>query len=248
MTVFQHDYRDKIPALCTESRVSMSQRIQALTRDGTALEFLITPPDTCPVCHRSGLQTRITNGFMKNQDGFRIVYRCPVLECDNVYFATYLLELDPHMALAPRIEPGLAVPYEVSERIKKVAPQFEPIVSQAHEADSHGLVLIAGPGYRKALEFLVKEYLINFKFVGDSVQQENVRTALLGACIKLIDSKSVQGLAERCTWLGNDETHFQPRFPEYDLNDLKALLRLAVREIENELEAAEYLSIEPRSK
>lgn len=202
-------------------------------------------PDTCPVCHKGGTQISLGVGFMIREAGFRAIYRCSRNTCENVYFATYMTEGSNAVLL--RLEPGVAEPYEVSDRIKAISPQFEAIVSQAHQADAMGLDLIAGPGYRKGLEFLVKDFLINSKYKTDPENQQVVRAEYLGKCIKKIESIAPQKLAERCTWLGNDETHYTARFPEYSLADLKALLRLTVREVDNELEVEEYLAMQSRA-
>lgn len=219
------------------------KQLQVLTAEMTPRGYDVELPDTCPVCHKGGAQIQLGPAFMIGERYFRAVFRCPMNDCSNVYFATYLPG-QPSTLL--RTEPGMPEPYEVSERIQGLSPKFAPIVRQAHKADQDGLDLIAGPGYRKALEFLVKDYLINFKFKDDSGNQDLVRKSLLGVCIKMLPGAALQKLAARCTWIGNDETHYEPKFPEYDLNDVKALLRLTVREVDNELEADEYLSIEPR--
>ena len=34
------------------------------------------------------------------------------------------------------------------------------MLSQAETAEKYGLTLVCGPGYRKALEFLIKDYVL----------------------------------------------------------------------------------------
>jgi hypothetical protein len=44
--------------------------------------------------------------------------------------------------------------------IQKISPSYYEILEQASSAEHHGLTLIAGAGYRKALEYLVKSYVV----------------------------------------------------------------------------------------
>jgi hypothetical protein len=47
-----------------------------------------------------------------------------------------------------------------SATISKVSPDFCAIYEEAFKAEQYSLLLVAGPGYRKALEFLIKDYII----------------------------------------------------------------------------------------
>jgi hypothetical protein len=59
----------------------------------------------------------------------------------------------------------------------------------------------------------------------------------LAACIReYIDDKRIKSVAERATWLGNDETHYVRKWEGKNLHDLKALIRLTVHWLEMEAE------------
>jgi hypothetical protein len=49
---------------------------------------------------------------------------------------------------------------EFSQIIRGISPDYCEIYNQAHKAEQANLELVAGPGYRKALEFLIKDYLL----------------------------------------------------------------------------------------
>lgn len=51
---------------------------------------------------------------------------------------------------------------DFSQEIKDLSPNFVKIYHQAEQAENTGLSDICGLGYRKALEFLVKDYAIAF--------------------------------------------------------------------------------------
>jgi hypothetical protein len=96
-------------------------------------------------------------------------------------------------------------------------------------AEDRGWKLIAGPGYRKALEFLIKDYLCRLH----STEAEKIKGMTLAACIaEYVDHAKLKAMAARAAWLGNDETHYVRKWEEKDLDDLKTLVNLTVHWIE----------------
>jgi hypothetical protein len=120
-----------------------------------------------------------------------------------------------------------------SEIITAISKDYCAIYNEAHEAERNGLTLVAGPGYRKALEFLVKDYL--FTIHTDTAEKEKMQKMLLGNCIATyIKNERIAQTAGRAAWLGNDETHYVRKWEGKDLDDLKRLIGLTVRWIEME--------------
>jgi hypothetical protein len=137
------------------------------------------------------------------------------------------------------IEPQHIVGQKCSETINNVSPQFEEIFNQAKVAEMESLNLIAGMGYRKALEFLIKDYLIIHK----KESKEEIEKTLLGRCInQYIENPKVKELAKRTAYLGNDETHYVRTYGDKDINDLKKLLDLTVHWIIYDIETDKALS------
>jgi hypothetical protein len=97
------------------------------------------------------------------------------------------------------------------------------IWTQAQQAEDGGLDEIAGPGFRKALEFLVKDYAISL------VQKETEKTAIKAAPLQSVIKNYLSGdklpvVSSRAAWLGNDETHYERRWVDKNLIDLKKLI------------------------
>lgn len=104
--------------------------------------------------------------------------------------------------------------------LSTISPKFIEIFRQAEQAEGYGLMEICGLGYRRALEFLIKDYLIH-----DFPESENkIQKALLSQCIQLIPDDRIKVTAERSAWLGNDYAHYVSKHPDRDLNDLKNLV------------------------
>ncbi|QKG54820.1 DUF4145 domain-containing protein [Hymenobacter sp. BRD67] len=138
--------------------------------------------------------------------------------------------------------PNQTVSSSFSPLIEKLSPDFVAIYHQTERAEAAELDRIAGVGYRKALEFLVKDYLID-KVPGDA---EVIKKTMLGPCVKKIDDKRIKEVAERATWLGNDETHYVRKWIEKDMKDLKSLINLVVHYVDAELLYLDTISSMPK--
>jgi len=139
-----------------------------------------------------------------------------------------------------------------SEIIKGISPDFCAIYEQAQKAEQHGLELVAGPGYRKALEFLIKDYIISGFTEKDealAAKKDTVEKTQLGTCIAThIKNENIKGIAKRAAWLGNDETHYVRKWEDKDLQDLKKLIRLTLHWIEMETLTGEVIADMPEGK
>jgi hypothetical protein len=134
------------------------------------------------------------------------------------------------------------VPVTFTEPVKGISNTYCEIYEEAHKAEEFGLTQICGVGYRKALEFLIKDYLISLH----SADQTTIEAMMLGPCIEnYVTDPRIKEVAKRATWLGNDETHYQRRWIGKDLGDLKTLINLALHWIEAEHLTAEALKSMP---
>jgi hypothetical protein len=140
-----------------------------------------------------------------------------------------------------------------SETISKVSPDFCSIYDEAQKAEQYDLLLVAGPGYRKALEFLVKDYIIGQLKEPDpeklAAEKTVVEKTPLGTCIKnYVKSDQIKEIAKRAAWLGNDEVHYVRKWEDKDLKDLKKLISLTLHWIEMETLTVEVIADMPEGK
>jgi len=134
-----------------------------------------------------------------------------------------------------------------------VSPDFCAIYEEAFKAEQCGLLLVAGPGYRKALEFLIKDYIIGRLTETDAeklaLEKAKAEKTLLGTCIKdYVKSEQIKEIAKRAAWLGNDETHYVRKWEDKDLKDLKKLISLTLHWIEVETLTLEVIADMPEGK
>lgn len=180
----------------------------------------------CQYCniaiHPEILTTTPINSFLKDSNvKASIVYSCP--QCHNHNFQTYSLNVLTHNKCETRpITKSFfnKSTFEYPEDINKISPCFKEIVSQSSQAENDGLNHLAGIGYRKAIEFLVKDYLIYIK----PEEIEAIKTTFLSQCISMIDDEDIKSLAKAATWIGNDETHYTRLHEDKDINDMKRFI------------------------
>ena len=139
-------------------------------------------------------------------------------------------------------EPPLVYTVDLT-RLQKYFPSFVEVFEQAAQADHLKLTQVAGPGYRKALEFLVKEWLIN---EGEAErkqgqERETIENTSLANCVKKLDS-NLAAIGRITVLLGNDETHYKKMFQEYDVTMLRALLDSLIVRIDSRLHEREIIA------
>lgn len=106
-----------------------------------------------------------------------------------------------------------------------------PTKQEAEAARHMRLDQVAGPGYRKAFEFLIKDYA---KTLAPDRERE-IEEAFSGNVVKdYIRDRRIQAVAKRALWLGNDETHYLKKWTSHGINDLITLIRLTIGWIEIE--------------
>ena len=205
-------------------------------------------PDTCPLCHH-GIEPRMIGSNVverKSSEGniLQLLYRCPRQDCQRAFIATYqqgrsfrgtLEDIFPLRNTAPYRGEEPVIP----EEIKKLSTNFVEIYSQAHTAEHYGLDQIAGVGYRKSLEFLVKDFCIS-KY---PEKEQEIKTKFLGVCInEFVDDANIKECARRAAWLGNDESHYIRKWEDKEIKDLKILIELTMAWIRNNVLTAQYLA------
>jgi hypothetical protein len=194
-----------------------------LNDGGSASKTLNQIPDNCPLCHHA-IDPIIHFAYCDQSRWdspkcMQVIYRCTKKNCNNLFIA-YYMATNPNcndfvlLEIRPMDKKGR----DFTETIQILSPSFCIIYNQALSAEQDGLKEICGVGYRKAIEFLVKDYLV-IKYPD---KQENIKKKLLGNCIgDDITNDNIKAMAKRATWLGNDETHYLRKWEGKELQDLK---------------------------
>lgn len=197
-------------------------------------------PNECPICHVT-IEPQYLNGTPLTLafDWLEVCYRCSNLRCRRHFTALYrrvgmrgslrAYELDRCLPTEPRAQ-------AFDSTVGTLSPNFVSIYGQASAAEDHALMDIAGPGYRKALEFLIKDYAIQL----NPNNEAQIKQKPLAQVIKeYLPGDKLSIVSSRAVWLGNDETHYERRWIGKDLQDLKKLISATVHFIAMEKLAAE---------
>jgi hypothetical protein len=209
--------------------------VQPYGSDGVRRDIEIDGfPDACPLCHRAiePLYQKLVSIVEGYDTRLELVFQCPRKKCGSYFIARYAKSSMYSASFRHRE----SVPFEIldevfSENIKTISPSFCAVFDQAQKADHQGWKLVAGPGYRKSLEFLIKDYASSLK----PEKAADIRCMALSACIaNFVDNEKIRAMATRASWVGNDETHYVRKWDEKDLDDLKKLIALTVHWIEME--------------
>jgi hypothetical protein len=194
-------------------------------------------PEICPLCINYNIPNELS-GRMVKDDYAQIAFQCTNRACNNVFIASYTRtkQFENYFHLS-NLQPTKFMGTVFSEEITSVSLNFTEIYNQSEAAEHHNLELISGVGYRKSLEFLIKDYLIKI----DPSKSELIKSTLIGQCIdKWIDDPKIKKCAKLATWLGNDETHYERKWKFKDINDLKSLIRLTLMWIESNILTQKY--------
>lgn len=196
----------------------------------------------CPQC-KQGIQP-ITISYIEDNEDLVVVERCPL--CEEIIISKFYFYQSISAAkwYLKSIYPISKEVENFSDDIKRISSDFTDIYNQAKMAESHGLKDICGVGYRKALEFLVKDYA-KAKYP-DEVESINKRP--LKQCIEAyIQHPRIKNCILGATYLGNDETHYIKKIEGKDIEDLKNLIRLSTLWIDMD-EATSYYEQDPDLK
>jgi hypothetical protein len=229
--------------------------ITARTKDNAKREVTFDYyPDICPVCHTAAeIKRDYAEGYLFPFEAgnylryLQIIFRCPRLSCGTHFVVHYEAPKsyesygDPYQSFffRKRIFPNIPKQLDIPNEVRGISPRFVEIVNQANAADSQSLDDVSGMAYRKALEFLIKDYCIK----RHPDKEADIRSLHLMKCINTyVSDGNVKECAKRATWLGNDETHYERIWNDHDIEDLKILIRLTQNWIDNELLTAQYIS------
>ncbi|WNR43673.1 DUF4145 domain-containing protein [Paenibacillus roseipurpureus] len=207
----------------------------------------LTIPDTCPFCHH-GIHPEILFGYDFHKNDYwniRVVYACPRKACLEMFFGIYskntLFNIyDSSLPKYVGCSPFKFKEEEFSEPINEISENFVSIFNQAKQAEERKLDQICGLGYRKALEFLVKDYLIiRFPEEAEKIKNNHRFDAVIE---QYVTDEKVKFLARRASWLGNDHAHYTQKWEDKDISDLKRLIKTALYWISAEKELEYYES------
>lgn len=196
-------------------------------------------PESCPYCHLHIRPYSIYGYLNQFKTDLELLLACPNRACDKAFIGYYEAKetgnhpdlMKTQYVFSGKTNVGNPKFIFQSHVIESVSNDFYKIYNQANQAEHVKLLEICGVGYRKALEFLIKDYAIS----KNTDSRELIEKKTLMWCIdNYVDDIRVKSVAKRAAWLGNDETHYIRKWEGKNLEDLKKLIDLTVHWIEME--------------
>ncbi len=210
-------------------------------------------PNICPHCHVANEPRQLFKWFDNKENKLISTWQCNFHQCGRIFVishkednSSYVIERAlnglPKGPIWPEpilnLKDGKTLGSENEEDSK-----FIKTYLQSLEAESNGHDEIAGMGYRKAIEYLVKDWAIQ----SNPSEKEKILSLWLSGIIKEFFTGDLKDILERATWLGNDQTHYNKLFEEYNINHLKELIDLIMVELDREFKKRHYIeNIEKR--
>ena len=211
-------------------------------------ELKYNPVSVCPICKAKISPAEISAmTYSKNSATNMACILNFCTGCHSPFISTYRIVADGS-GYATEIEylesaPNKFAKQVFDDKIRSLSPQFDKIYNQALAAESSDLDEIAGLGFRKSLEFLIKDYAMH-EYPDEA---ERIKAKPLIQCIRdYIDDGRITTLAERSTWIGNDEAHYVRKQQDRDVSDMKSFIQAIVYFIGMVLITEDAASITPK--
>jgi hypothetical protein len=212
-----------------------------------AIVYNVDDPNICPHCHVVNKPSRRYCDETRDSDdspAYISVWECANIKCNKLFIALYKIKNGSPTFVRflnglPKgpdwPQPILDLTSSHGDEINK--SKFIKTYLQSLEAESRGLDELAGMGYRKAIEYLVKDWAIK----EHSEEKENIEKSWLGAVIEKYYSGDLKEILARATWLGNDQAHYNKLFEEFDIEVLKELINLIMVEFDRQYKKDLYI-------
>ena len=210
-------------------------------------------PNICPHCHVVNAPHSLSALASKNEekeDELITVWQCSNKQCNRLFVADYK-RLDASSFRFNRFLNGFPKGPDWPKPIlelksgsslnseKPFKSNFIKTYLQSLEAENNGFDELAGMGYRKAIEYLVKDWAMQ----NNPDKCEEIQKSWLGAVIETYYDGDLKEILERATWLGNDQAHYNRLFEEFDINVLKELIDLIMVELDRQYKKTHYIDL-----
>lgn len=207
----------------------MSRNEQVHSNEGQVA--LAQLPDNCPYCHKK-IRPLPLIGYVHELE-LDVFFSCPSEECLKSFIGYYSFNFQKTAKqFSGRVSQGKLLYNKFSNHIHEISSAFENLYNQSFIAEQQELTEICGVGYRKALEFLIKDYAIK----NNPEQKDSIEKMQLSRVIEtFVSDINIKKVAKRAVWIGNDETHYVRKWDGKNLKDLKNLINLTIHWIEMEI-------------
>ncbi|HFI0055289.1 TPA: hypothetical protein ACGORU_001629 [Streptococcus suis] len=213
----------------------------------------VTIDDICPNCKKPTNPHLVNSSYFplgEENTSLVLTFRC--LGCKHFWTEEFIATRHQINSYTEKYEiehlkvtPSLPSDIPISDDVELVSPIGKQIYVQALKAEHEQLDHIAGIGYRKALEFFVKD----FSIVTNSDDEDKIIKMPLKQVIeKYIKDDDLKTFALASAYIGNDEGHYYRNNPDKDFSHLKNYLHGVIHYMEMKLNFLDAQELVNRSK
>ncbi len=149
-------------------------------------------PEECPNCGKTLYPNHLVSLAVNNLSSYNPIASIFFCHACGQFIFTLTINYDD-INIISRMYPPAIENRIISKSIESLSPDFVRIFNQAATAEKSGLDEICGMGYRKALEFLIKDFSI-YRHPDD---KEAIEKMPLGACINTYcENEKIKTLAK----------------------------------------------------
>ncbi|HEU9754647.1 TPA: DUF4145 domain-containing protein [Streptococcus pneumoniae] len=213
----------------------------------------VTVEDICPNCKKPTNPDVVNSSYFSlGENKTSLVLTCRCLGCKHFwteeFIATRFLINDyteKYEIEHIKVIPNLPSDIPISDDVEIVSPIGKQIYVQALKAEHEQLDHIAGIGYRKALEFFVKDFSI---VTNPDDEDKIIKMSLKQVIEKYIKDEDLKTFALASAYIGNDEGHYYRNNPDKGFTDLKNYLHGVIHYMEMKLNFLDAQELVNRSK
>lgn len=178
-------------------------------------------PQQCPVClHDIELKPIYLD---RGKNGSMWLFRCPRRQCMSIFSILQTSRNDGSDDFDVSVFPREHDKDLLGDELLSISPHFVKTYRQACRAQALELDEIFGGAFRKAVEYLVKDFLIAYGQT--DLSKDKILTMNLGQAVSYLPDQRLINLAKASVWLGNDQTHLINKHPDYGVEDLKKFIQ-----------------------
>lgn len=202
----------------------------------------------CPHCESYVAPTLIDSDNFYDETNHQsletYILKCSRFNCGRYYMVDAWLDTDfdgKYYAVEAIKYPNNMSNY-IDKDIEKVSSSFIEIYNESITAENAKLLKICGCGYRKAIEFLIKDYIIYSNRQDENFDEEKIKSSvkIMNLINTYFNDNPIKLVAEKIFWLGNDETHYQRKWKNKDISDMRSLIEILLYKIKMELSYEKY--------
>ncbi|HFR3206047.1 hypothetical protein ACJBYS_07095 [Streptococcus suis] len=213
----------------------------------------VTIDNICPNCKKPTNPHLVNSSYFplgEEKTSLVLTFRC--LGCKHFWTEEFIATrhrinsyTDKYEIEHLKVTPSLPSDIPISDDVELVSPIGKQIYVQALKAEHEQLDHIAGIGYRKALEFFVKDFSI---VTNPDDEDKIIKMPLKQVIEKYIKDDDLKTFALASAYIGNDEGHYYRNNPDKDFSHLKNYLHGVIHYMEMKLNFLDAQELVNRSK